>query len=364
MRTTLPKLVSVLALVAATASAPLAARPASPASAGPALSSIGTLAFAADGTLFAADPQAATIFALTLGAQPSTAGTKDVPALDQKIAAMLGTEPNQIAIRDLAVHPQTHNSFVSVMRGQGAAAQPALVRIDGAGKIEAVSLETVKFTSVTLPNPPAATTTGRNNRSQSITHMALVDGSLYVTGLSNEEFASKFWAIPYPFKSADQGASVEIWHTSHNRFETNAPILAFVPTKVNGTTTFIAGYTCTPLVRFPVTDLKPGSKVMGTTIAELGAGNQPIDMIMYKKDGHDFVLMANTKHGILKIAAAGFGTAPGLKEQVPTKAGIPGESITSMPNVVQLDLLDATHSVTLSRDGAGAPINLVTTILP
>jgi hypothetical protein len=35
-----------------------------------------------------------------------------------------------------------------------------------------------------------------------------------------------------------------------------------------------------------------------------------------------------------------------------------------MPNVVQLDLLDATHSVTLTRDAAGAPINLQTVILP
>ena len=41
---------------------------------------------------------------------------------------------------------------------------------------------------------------------------------------------------------------------------------------------------------------------MGTTIAELGAGNQPIDMVLYKKDGHEFLLMANTKHGVLKIA--------------------------------------------------------------
>jgi hypothetical protein len=363
MRSTVSKLVGVLALVAATASVPVAARLASPA-AGPALSSIGTLSFATDGTLFAADPQAATIFAIDLGAQTTTAGTANVPALDQQIAAMFGTEANQIAIRDLVVHPKTHNSFVSVMRGQGAAAQPALVRIDGAGKIEPVSLEAATFTSVTLPNPPAVTTTGANRRAQSITHMSLVDGSLYVTGLSNEEFSSKFWAIPYPFKAADQGASVEIWHTSHARFETNAPILAFVPTKMNGATTFIAGYTCTPLVRFPVSDLKPGSKVVGTTIAELGAGNQPIDMIIYTKDGHEFVLMANSAHGILKIATDQFGTAPGLKDPVSGTAGLPAEKIASMPNVIQLDLLDATHSVTLTREGRTGPVNLQTTILP
>jgi hypothetical protein len=161
---------------------------------------------------------------------------------------------------------------------------------------------------------------------------------------------------------ADQGTSVEIWHTSHARFETNAPILTFVTNKTNGQTSFIAGYTCTPLVRFPIADLKPGAKVMGTTIAELGAGNQPIDMILYKKDGREFVLMANTRHGVLKIATDQFGTAAGLKDPVSGTAGIPAEKIAALTEVVQLDLLDATHSVLISRvDGA---MNLRAVVLP
>jgi hypothetical protein len=358
MRTTFLKLMLVLTVAAATTSVSLSAR----VPAGPTLSSIGTLAFAADGTLFAADPQAATIFAMTLGAMTGTPGTKDVDALDQKIAAIAGTAATEVAIKDIAVDPTSHNTFVSVMRGQGAAAQPALFRVDGDGAVSLVSLDAVKFTSVALPNPPAAQTTGRSLRSQSITRMALVDSKLYVTGLSNEEFSSKFWAIPYPFKQADQGTSVEIWHTSHNRFETNAPILTFVPNKTNGQTNFIAGYTCTPLVRFPIADLKPGAKVMGTTIAELGAGNQPIDMVLYSKGGHEYVLMANTRHGVLKISTDEFGTAPGLTAKVDTKAGVPAESVTSVSNVVQLDLLDATHSVMLMKSGTA--LNLSAVVLP
>jgi hypothetical protein len=358
MHKTLLKLALVLALAAATTSVSLSARP----SLGPSLTSIGTLAFGADGTLFAADPSAATIFAIDLGAGAGAAGTKDVPALDQKIAALVGTDAAQIAIRDIAVHPKTHNTYVSVMRGTGDAAQPALVRVDGAGKLDVVSLDQVKFTSVTLPNPPAASSGARSNRSQSITRMALVEGKLYVTGLSNEEFSSKFWAIPYPFAKADQGTSVEIWHTSHARFETNAPILTFVTNQTNGQTSFIAGYTCTPLVRFPIADLKPGAKVRGTTIAELGAGNQPIDMVLYKKDGHEYVLMANTRHGILKISTDQFGSASPLTNPVSGTAGIPAEKIATMTNVFQLDLLDATHSVTLSRtDGV---VNLQAVVLP
>src|SRR5262249_61336602 len=95
---------------------------------GPSLTPIGTLAFGADGTLFAADPSAATIFAIDLGTGAGAAGTKDVPALDQKIAALVGTDASQITIRDMAVHPKTHNTYVSVMRGTGENAQPALVR--------------------------------------------------------------------------------------------------------------------------------------------------------------------------------------------------------------------------------------------
>ena len=148
------KLTAVLALVVASATVPTAARLAAPTT-GPAFTAIGPLAFAPDGTLFAADRQAASIFALDLGTQASsgTPGTKDVAGIDQKIAAMLGTAVTDITITDLAVHPTSRNSFVAVMRGQGAAAQPALLRVDGAGKIDLVSFEPIKFTSITLPNP-------------------------------------------------------------------------------------------------------------------------------------------------------------------------------------------------------------------
>src|SRR5437870_5497184 len=75
------------------------------------LQTIGPLTFGPNDVLFAADGQAATIYALTLGtaAAGGAPGTMSVPAFDQKIAALLGTTPNQIAVTDLAVHPRTHN---------------------------------------------------------------------------------------------------------------------------------------------------------------------------------------------------------------------------------------------------------------
>jgi hypothetical protein len=362
MRTSL-KLAAIVGLVVFTASAPTAARFASSA-AGPSLASIGPLAFAPDGTLYAADTQAATIFALDLGAQATgtTAGTVTVENFDQKLAAMLGTAAAEVRITDLAVHPKSRNSYVAVMRGQGAGAQAALVRVDGAGKIDLITMDTVKFTTVALPNPVAANATGRSNRAQAITDMAYLDGRLYIAGLSNEEFASKFWALPYPFASANNGTSVEIFHGSHGALETRSPILTFVPQTVDGKPSLIAGYTCTPLVRFPVSDLKPGAKVMGTTIAELGAGNRPIDMIVYKKDGKEFLLMANSSRGVMKIPTAEFGTAPAITTRAADKTGIQYETIASMAGVEQLDLLNATTSIVLTRAAGG--LTLQTVALP
>ena len=49
------------------------------------------------------------------------------------IAALLGTDAKEIIVTDMVVHPRTKNAYVSVMRGQGTAGKPALLRVDGAG---------------------------------------------------------------------------------------------------------------------------------------------------------------------------------------------------------------------------------------
>src|SRR4026209_786836 len=171
---TLLKLALLAALVVATSSLHSVLGAMAPVRVGPSLTSIGPLAFGPDGVLFAADRQAATIFALNLGAQGAGArtGTADVAGITSKIAAMLGTVPAEIAITDLAVHPTSGNSFLAVTRGQGTNAAPALLRVDGAGTVSVVSLENVSYTNVTMPNP-AANTTGRGGRTQSVTDMAL-----------------------------------------------------------------------------------------------------------------------------------------------------------------------------------------------
>jgi hypothetical protein len=357
--------VATVALVAVAGRTTVVTATQTPAVAG--LQSIGPLTFGPDGVLFAADRQAATIYAIDLGAQATggAPGAKDVAGLDQQIAAMLGTDAKQIQITDLAVHPKSRNAFIAVMRGTGAEAKPALLRVDGAGTVTLVSLDGLKISKATLPNAPSAEANSRRNpRMESITDMAYVDGKLVVAGLSNEEFASKLRTIPYPFKDVEGGTSVEIFHGNHGGLETRSPVISFVPYKLANTPYLIAGYTCTPLVKFPVASLVPGAKVLGTTIGELGSGNRPTDMIVYRKDGKDYLLIANTSRGVMKVPTEGFATAAGITARVTTEtSGVGFQPITALKGVEQLDLLDDARALVLARTEAGA-ISLQAVALP
>jgi hypothetical protein len=349
----------LIALLVAASWAPSSARGVAQVGQGPKMASIGPLAFGPDGTLFAADNQGATIVALDLGAQATVGapGAKSLDALDEKLAALLGTGAKEITITDLAVHPKTHHAYVSVMRGQGAGAAPTLFKIDGTGKIELVPLASLKFQSVELPNPPAAGSgTGRQTpRSNVITDMGFADGRLWVAGLSNEEFASKLRAIPYPFSTIDRGTSVEIYHGNHQQLETRSPVNAFVPYTIDNKPYLLAGYTCTPLVKFPISDLKPGDKVRGTTIAEFGAGNRVLDMIVYRKGSQEFLLSTNNSRGVMKIPTSTFAAATPITTPVQTEtAGVPFEKVTSMTGIEQMDKLDDQNVIVLARASSGS----------
>src|SRR5437762_109964 len=200
----------------------------------PDLKSTGPLAFGPKGVLFVGDPQGAQIFAIDVGMAPSNpiGPTFKLEGADAKIAALLGTKADDITINDVVVEPGTNIAYVSVSRGKGPSAEPAIVRVDGKGNVTTLPLDKVAYAKVSIANAPPAGTTdkkGQSLRTGVITDLAYVDGKLFIAGLSNEEFASKLRSIEFPFKAADTGASVEIFHTNHNRVETASPVRTFVP---------------------------------------------------------------------------------------------------------------------------------------
>ncbi len=351
-----------LAVLVAAAGALPAAEPANGLKKGtPDLKSAGQLAFGPDGILFIGDSQGGAVFAIDTGdkpAKPATGAIK-VSKIDEQIAAQLGTTAQEILLNDLAVNPASGNAYLSVSRGKGPNAAAVIVRADPSGKLTVLPLENVMFSKAALPNA------SEKQRQESITHIAYLKGRVFVAGLSNEQFASTLRSIPFPFSEADKGTSVEIYHGAHGKFETNSPVRTFVPFDIAGQAHLLAAYTCTPLVKFPVDDLKPGTHIKGTTIAELGNRNRPLDIITYEKNGKSYLLIANNSRGVMKVATEGIEKIEGITNPVKGggTAGLKYETIESLKGVQQLDKLDKDNALVLIRSGNGE-LNLETVPLP
>lgn len=334
--------------------------------------SMGPLAFGPKGILFVADSKSAAITAIDTGDASAKASARElkVEAINQKLAALLGASPDQILIDDMVVNPASRSVYLAVSRGRGPDATPVLVRLKGDGQPEVVSLDSVKFSRAELPDAPVDGVVGEGNRQsnprrESITDIAFLEDRVLVAGLSNEEFASTLRAIPFPFKTVANGTSVEIYHGAHGKFETRSPVRTFVPFKVGNEPHLLAAYTCTPLVQFPLSEIKPGAKIKGKTIAELGNRNRPLDMIVYQKDGKDYLLLANSSRGIMKINTDQIEKAESIIDPVTGggKKGLSYETIEGWTGIDQLDRLDPQNAVVLRRADGGS-LNLESMPLP
>jgi hypothetical protein len=306
----------------------------------PALKSVSALAFGPDGVLFIGDPTAGAIVAVGTGdTKPAAKGEVSVEKLNDKLTSLLG---GPATVNDVKVNPASGVIYLAVTR-TGSGGGPIILTCGRDGKLAEFKLKDVPTATVKLPNA-----TDGKNRAEAITSLAFVAGKVVVAGLSNEEFASTLRTIPFPFETADKGTSIEIYHGAHGKLETRSPIRTFTPYKIGAADYLLAAYTCTPLVKVPLADLKAGAKVKGTTIAELGNRNRPLDMVVYTKDKKDYLLMANSARGVMKIAADPFADAGPIPEQrVADKAGVKYETVDSLKGVLQLDKLDDAHALLL-----------------
>jgi hypothetical protein len=330
------------------------------------LKSAGPLVFGPDGILFVGDPAAASVVAIaTDDAKAGSAkGSINITGFQQKLSAVLGAPAEAIRVADLAVNPASRTVYVSVSSGESR--QPALVRVAADGKLSKVALNNVKHSRAQLASAPDAQARGRrgNPRDQSITDLAFVEGKLFVAGLARGESPSAVRELPFPFADREAGTSIEIYHAAHGRVEDDAVVRTFAPLVIDGEPMLLAGFTCTPLVKFPLSELAAGKKVRGTTVAELGNRNQPLDMIVYSKGGKDFVLMSNSARGVMKISTDRIRENAGLTEPVKGggTAGQSFETIEELVGVEQLDRLDEERAIILAT--AEGSLDLRTIELP
>lgn len=339
----------------------------------PQILSASALAFGPDGILFVGDSQGAAIYAIQTGDQRNSKPVSEsIEGINEKLAKVMDAAPDSIKITDLAVNPETKSIYLAV---QGHAEAPRIFKVDNSPLgVTELELKSVEFAAAALPNAAedkeiTAGNRKRNNRTSAITDLAFDNGQLLVAGLSNDQSASNVWALVFPFKEIDHGTSLEIYHGAHGRSEDYAPIRTFVPFIVNGEPSLLAGYVCTPLVKFPLSqlkgDAKKSEKVRGTTVAELGNRNQPLDMIAYKKDNRDYLLLSNSARGVMKISTEKLSSNEGINSPIPDgkTAGQEYETVKSLDGTVQLDKYDDTHAVVLIQQDKG-PVNLKIVELP
>lgn len=319
--------------------------------------SISAIAFGPDGILFIGDSKSAAVFAIDT--KDKTAVDKataiDVKDFDKKVAAALGTETKNISIKDIAVNPISKKVYVAVQNNDGT---PVLLTIEG-DKLSPVNLKDIEFNQVSIANAPGEDAKDRNNRplrDQSISDLGYADGSVLVSGISNQEFGSTFRRIPFPFTDKQDQASLEIYHAAHGRYETQAPIRTFTTAELNGKKYLVASYTCTPLVLFPMDELQTGKHVKGRTVGEFGAGNSPLDMVSMKKDGNTYLFMSNSNRPVMRVNYKNIETYEGtLTEQVKESYATAGVSFVTLPtvNVLQMDKLDDSQVLVLQRKASG-----------
>ena len=365
------RILAPILLVAVAATFVVDARTGTPAaviSAAPALldlKSAGTLAFGPDNVLFIGDSQSAAVFAVDVRDEAKDAGAEPIrlQGIDAKIAGLLGTTSNAVVINDLAIHPVSQNVYLAVSRGKGNDARPVLLRVTKKGELQEVALEGVAFSMVSIanaPEPGSKTAWGRDKRRMAITDLAFAEGELFIAGLSNAEFASTLRRAPFPFKQTMAVNTLEIFHTSHDKYETQSPIESFLPFAIGGKPSIVAGYGCAPIASFSLADLKTKKHLRGTTLAELGGGNRPLDMIAFTKDGQRRLLIANSDRTLMSMSAKDIDKATPMTKAVDAayvSAGVPYLSIAEV-GITQLDNLNDGFVVVVQRDIEDGSLNL------
>lgn len=347
-----------------------------------AFASVGALAFGPQDVLFVADNRRAAIVALDVAdSDPDAVGGQlEVDDLDSRLGSLLGCTADEVLIKDLAVHPRTQNVYLSVMRGAGDAAMPAIVRVRRADcSMEALPVEQLSYSEILLENAPSIeddrldTTLPEGNegemvkygdmefrlvrapiRTATVTDLQYVDGTLLVAGLSNEEFSSNLRRIAFPFVGEVAQNSLEIFHVSHGKWETAAPIRTF--TAYGNGSSILASYTCTPLVHFPITDMVAGTHVTGRTVAELGSVNMPLDIVPFTQKDQEYLLISNSRRPLMKIACSDIDKQEALTDQeAMTQEGQSGAPLEhpDYAGIGRMHSLNADFILAIQKDDSG-----------
>ena len=290
----------------------------------------GALEFTEDGTLFVGDNYNGAIYAFEM---PSEAGPEQImpssiASIDAKIAELLGVGVHAIELNDMVSHPVSHDLYISVTRIGSSASQPALIQVTQDRQVNLVDLASLEFQKQELLEFPEGKTTFRPRglgpgsaplprdlakgeiplRTLAIMDMEFHEGELFVAGVAHDNFLSSLRRMSYPFDGNQGITNVEMYHITHDPYESRAPIRAMSVQEIDGKPQLVAAYTCSPIVLVPLEDIENGAKISANTIMDYGNG-QPLDMIPFEMQGQTMLFVTNNSRSPQVIPVAGLQDA-------------------------------------------------------
>jgi hypothetical protein len=334
--------------------------------------SVTVLKFGGDNTLFVGDSKSATLYAYTVpvSTNPEAQKAYNIHDLSTKIAAFAKVGIMDIIVRDMALHPTSKEAYIAFDTKTKTGYVSQIIIVNQAGKIRKFDLATNKHTEITITNAPTNELKiwdKTSLRSMTFTDIDFFKGKVYVSGMSNAEFSSVLRVIDYPFNNKITTSSVEIFHAVHGQNETRAPIQTLQFITLGNEDYILAAYTCTPLVLIPVKEIKDGAHIVGKTIAELGYGNTPVDIIKFQSEGFDKkpyegIILANRNrtaqflnlNDIAKSATENSIGYIGMAEH----SGTPINNLP-MTGLMQMDDQDGYHILTMRRNDETGSLELI-----
>ncbi len=348
----------------------------------------GALEFADDGTLFVGDNYNGAIYAFEMpaGDAVSKVAPVSIVDIDTKISSLLGVTPSAIEINDMAVHPVSHEIYISLSRIGNFVSAPAVAKIAQGNAIELLDLASFSVTKQELVHYPDQETTfqvrsmgpqpsprDRSKGEMKLSSLAIMDmvyheGELFVSGVAHDNFLSTLRRITYPFNGSQGVTNVDMYHIAHDQYETRAPIRAMSIQQIDGKAQLIGAYTCSPLVMVPLEEIVDGAKISAKTIADIGNG-QPLDMIPFQLNGQDLLFLTNDSRSPQVIPVRGlynaqvvthedFERGPKLDLHPLMPYGPVGKTVMFDGVSLHMDLLSDDLFVSLTRDVYTGKLNL------
>jgi hypothetical protein len=357
---------------------------------GQTINSLGIMVFNDEGILFVGDNISGSILAFDFKNEKQQKRNFEINIynIDARIASVLGTSPASVQVNDIAVHPKSGEVYLSVTRGHGLDALPALLKVDSANQLTVIDISQASVTLQSLsklpsiestiglrgtagsaPTPKEVAKSQRSLRTLAIVAMEYHNGELFVAGISNEEFCSVLRKMPYPFDGTESISNIEMYHIVHDSYETRAPIRSMSVQTIDGKDHLVAAYTCSPLVLIPLEELQDGQKVKAKTVGDMGNG-QPIDMVPFKMKGEAMLFVTNNSRSPMVIPLKGlddakavtkddFKRGPKLDVNPIMPYGPVGKPVMFSGASLRIDLLNESHFISLNRDFETGSLDLI-----